>query len=215
MPTSVTEAIHAVEAADSSAKLVAAVRSLAQCCDVAAIPTLMTALGFNNPGAAIAAVDGLVAIGPAAVEPIMQHIDGYNYSARAWAVRALAQIADPRSLDILLAAAETDFAPSVRRAAAKGLGAIRWANVAAADRRSGQERSLTVLETVAEDLEWVARYAAIAGLAGLAQATADEAPPICHAALAKIKTRAIDDPDRVVRLRAQWALQTLAPLQVA
>jgi phycocyanobilin lyase beta subunit len=34
-----------------------------------AIACLVEVLGFNNPGAAVAAVDGLIALGPEAVEP--------------------------------------------------------------------------------------------------------------------------------------------------
>ena len=42
------------------------------------------------PGAALAAVDGLIAIGPEAVPPLLGTLDARNYGARAWAVRALA-----------------------------------------------------------------------------------------------------------------------------
>jgi len=38
----------------------------------------------------------------------------YNYGARAYSIRALAAIADPCALDVLVTAAATDFAPSVR-----------------------------------------------------------------------------------------------------
>jgi len=37
----------------------------------------------------------------------------YNYGARAYSIRALAAIADPCALDVLVTAAATDFAPSV------------------------------------------------------------------------------------------------------
>jgi phycocyanobilin lyase beta subunit len=80
----ISELIQAVAAADSAGALIEAVRSLAAARSSAAITTLITVLGFNNPGAAVAAVDGLV------------------YGARAWAIRALAMIGDPRALEVLL-----------------------------------------------------------------------------------------------------------------
>ncbi len=47
--------IEAVEKADSSPSLFTAVRNLAAVADEAAIPALVAALSYNNPGAAIAA----------------------------------------------------------------------------------------------------------------------------------------------------------------
>ena len=118
--------INAVTAADSASLLVTAMENLAATQQPAAIPTLIAALSYNNPGAAVAAVDGLVQIGEPAVEPILAQLDGHNYTARAWAIRALAGIGDPRGLVTLLGAATADFALSVRRAAAKGLGSMKW-----------------------------------------------------------------------------------------
>jgi phycocyanobilin lyase beta subunit len=201
-----SQLIRAVDEADSVAKMVGAVRSLAAAQDPAAIPTLMAVLGYNNPGAAVAAVEGLVALGEAAVEPILAQVDGYNYTARAWALRALAQIADPRALELLLAAAETDFAPSVRRAAAQGLGALRWTRMAAEQVPMARDRVLAVLTVNATDLEWVVRYAAIAGLEGLAQSQ----PTLGDRVLGLLRDRATADTDLVVRLRAQWAIEQLA-----
>jgi phycocyanobilin lyase subunit beta len=116
--------INAVEEADSSAKLLQAVQNLAAASLEESVPTLIAALGYNNPGAAVAAVDGLVQIGEPAVKPLLELLDNYNYGARAWAVRAMAGIGDPRGLNTLLDAAKNDFALSVRRAAARGLGTI-------------------------------------------------------------------------------------------
>ena len=64
-----------------------AVRELAAATDPDAIPTLIKVLAYNNPGAAVAAVDGLVALGSTAVPTLLELIDGYNYGARAWAIR--------------------------------------------------------------------------------------------------------------------------------
>ncbi|TAD79067.1 MAG: HEAT repeat domain-containing protein [Oscillatoriales cyanobacterium] len=198
--------IRAVDEADSSAKLVGAVRSLAAAQDPAAIPALMSALGYNNPGAAVAAVEGLVALGDVAVEPMLAQVDGYNYTARSWALRALAQIADPRALELLVAAAETDFAPSVRRAAAQGLGALRWERMEPSQVPTARDRVLAVLTVNATDLEWVVRYAAIAGLDGLLRSQ----PLLRQRILGVLQERSQQDSDLVVRLRAQWAIERLA-----
>jgi phycocyanobilin lyase beta subunit len=131
---SVQQLISAVEEADSSAKLVEAVQNLASSGSEEAVPTLIAALGYNNPGAAVAAVDGLIEIGEKAVKPLLQLLDNYNYGARAWAVRALAGIGDPRGFNTLLDAAKNDFALSVRRAAARGLGTIHWQQMSSEQR---------------------------------------------------------------------------------
>jgi phycocyanobilin lyase beta subunit len=125
--------IQSVEQADSSQKLLDAVQSLAAARLEEGIPTLIATLSYNNPGAAVAAVDGLVQLGEVAVPKLLNLLDDYNYSGRAWAIRALAGIGDPRALETLREAAETDFAMSVRRSAAKGLGNLRWSDLPAQD----------------------------------------------------------------------------------
>jgi phycocyanobilin lyase beta subunit len=164
--------IRAVDAADSSASLLEAVRNLSDAKLVEAIPTLIAALGYNNPGAAVAAVDGLIGIGKPAVTTLLELLDGYNYGARAWAIRALAGIGDPRALDRLLEAAQEDFALSVRRAAARGLGTVDWSDLPADRVYDAQVAALTALIKVSQDHEWVVRYAAITGLQELAIAIA-------------------------------------------
>ncbi len=163
--------IQATEQADSSTLLVTAMENLAAANHVAAIPTLIAALSYNNPGAAVAAVDGLIRIGEPAVEQILTQLDGYNYTARAWAIRALAGIGDPRGLVTLLGAATADFALSVRRAAAKGLGTMKWHWFPADLLEIAQEEALeSLLFVTQEDDEWIVRYAAVAGLEALAVA---------------------------------------------
>lgn len=157
-----------VDQADSAVGLLMAVRSLAQKEDPQAVPKLIEILGFNNPGAAVAAVQGLVAIGEPAVVPLLEHLDGYNYGARSWAIRALAEIADPRALEVLLRAAG-DFALSVRRAAARGLGNLQWQAMEPSERVTAQTRGLQRLLEASRDPEWVVRYAAIVGLESLAR----------------------------------------------
>ena len=160
--------IRAVEQADSAPRLVAAVRDLAAAEVAAGISTLIAVLGYNNPTAAVAAVQGLIQIGSSAVQPLIEQLDDYNYGARAYAIRALAAIADPRALDILLASAATDFAPSVRRAAAKGLGNLRWSELSTQPQTAAHAKALETLAFIAQDADWSIRYAAVVGLQGLA-----------------------------------------------
>ncbi len=94
--------IDAVNRADSADLLLKTVEDLAKVADESAIPTLVEVLGFNNPGAAVAAVDGLIEIGEPAVPYLLHNLDGYNYGARAWATRVFAGVGDPSALDLLL-----------------------------------------------------------------------------------------------------------------
>ena len=63
--------IQAVEAADSSTSLLEAVENLAAVGLEESIPTLIAALGYNNQGAAVATVDGLIKIGEPSVQPLL------------------------------------------------------------------------------------------------------------------------------------------------
>ncbi|HIK09003.1 MAG TPA: HEAT repeat domain-containing protein [Oscillatoriaceae cyanobacterium M33_DOE_052] len=205
----VLELIAAVDQADSAPKLVAAVWQLANVRSETAIPKLITALGYNNPGAAVAAVEGLVALGSAAVPALLEHLDGYNYGARAWALRALAGIGDPRSLALLGQTAESDFALSVRRAAARGLGNIRWSDMAAATIPAAQEKAMQSLLKASTDPEWVVRYAAVVGLQGLGVAMRQHQH---HGSLAiddRLQEMAANDAELAVRARALLAAQEL------
>ncbi|HIK33673.1 MAG TPA: HEAT repeat domain-containing protein [Oscillatoriales cyanobacterium M59_W2019_021] len=165
----VRELIADVDRADSADGVLDAVKALSAAESTDAIAKLIEVLGYNNPGAAVAAVDGLVAIGEPAVLPLLEQLDGYNYGARAWAIRALAGIGDPRGLEILLTAA-ADFSLSVRRAAARGLGALRWQELERGGIADAQTRALETLLETTEDPEWVVRYAAVVGLEALATA---------------------------------------------
>ena len=201
--------IRGVEAADSAVKLVLAVRRLAEARSPEAIPTLIEVLGFNNPGAAVAAVDGLVALGDVAADALLAQIDDYNYTARAWALRALAQLGDPRSLELLVQTAKEDFSLSVRRAAAKGLGSLQWSRLGLDDRLVGQRQALEALTIAAWDPEWVVRYGALAGLEQLGQNAADTS--IAQGVQATL-TRALgEEADLVVRARIYWGLSKLTP----
>lgn len=201
--------IRAVEEADSSARLLEAVQALADARLEAAIPTLIAALGYNNPGAAVAAVDGLVQIGAAVVPSLLEQIDGYNYGARAWVVRALAGIRDPRGLETLLAAARTDFAMSVRRAAVKGLGTLHWRQFPPDQVQPAQAQVLETLLLSQEDPEWIVRYATVVGLQALAAAVSTTRPDWLLQIQAHLEHLAVTDENLAVRARTWLAQQQL------
>ncbi|MBF2084054.1 HEAT repeat domain-containing protein [Thermoleptolyngbya sp. C42_A2020_037] len=203
MSTPLATLIADIDRADSPERLIAAVQALAAARLEEGIPTLIRALGFNNPGAAVMAVKGLVQMGEAAVMPLLTLLDDYNYGARAYAIRALAAIADPRALDVLVSAAETDFAPSVRRAATKGVGQLHWLKLADSERAIAQSRTYDTLVRILDDADWSIRYAAIAGLQALGQSAPDLQPQILET------LRTLADSDIAVQARVQWAIATL------
>jgi phycocyanobilin lyase beta subunit len=203
-----------VEQAGTAQDLLRATRTLAGAAgpgaDPVGIACLVQVLGFNNPGAAVAAVDGLIAVGPEAVEPLLQGLDEHNYGARAWAVRALAGIGDVRGLDLLEDALGQDIGPSVRRGAARGLGQLRLDAMPPPERLRVRERCLVALEGGLGDEEWVVRYAVAVALEGLGSPL-DRSDPHGQRALEGLKV--LGDPQQepieVVRLRAGLALARL------
>ncbi|MEO0770906.1 MAG: HEAT repeat domain-containing protein [Cyanobacteria bacterium J06649_4] len=202
--------LQAVEAADSAQGMLDAVEALAELADVGAVDMLIRVLGYNNPGAAVAAVDGLIKIGTPAASALLTQIDGYNYGARAWALRVLAGIGDPRGLDLILETAEEDFSLSVRRAAARGLGSIQWEKLAVEARKTAQTRSRDTLLKVVEDPEWVVRYGAVVGLQGVATAAIADGFVNLIAPIEKgLSDRISQDDTQAVQARAQWALASL------
>lgn len=195
--------IQAVEQADSPERLITAVRTLAAARSEAGIPTLIAALGYNNPGAALAAVAGLVQMGSTAVPLLLELLDGYNYGARAYAIRALAAIADPRALEVLLIAAKSDFAPSVRRAASKGLGNLHWNQLEPSQIRIAQEKAFQTLVEICQDADWSIRYAAIVGLHTMANQT-----DFLSKILEHFHQMSQRETDLAVRARVQLALNS-------
>jgi phycocyanobilin lyase beta subunit len=216
--------IAEVEQADSAGRLYLATRDLAGALanqrraltqgppPEAALSCLVRILGFNNPGAAVAAVEGLIASGPAAVSPLLEGLDAQNYGARAWAVRALAGIGDVRGLELLEQALADDIGPSVRRAAAIGLGTLQVATLAPPERRAVEQRALGGLEQGRGDAEWVVRYAVATALEKLALRL-QELEDGRHRAAATLVSLADEGQEEVlvVRLRARLALSRLSP----
>jgi phycocyanobilin lyase subunit beta len=199
--------LQEIEVASSASALADAVEALAQTGHPEATKPLIAALGYNNPGAAVAAVDGLIRIGEGAVEPLLGLLDDFNYGARAWAIRALAGIGDPRGLEVLLEAASEDFALSVRRAAARGLGSIRWEGLSIEQQMEGQRRCLAILLNCAQDPEWVVRYGAIAGIQSLCRAIAQMQSQILPSILEALEERRSQEASLAVKARILLAQQ--------
>lgn len=213
-PDHVIALVEAVQRADSALGLLQATQALAAAAHPGGASCLVEVLGFNNPGAAVAAVDGLIAIGEPAVDTILTNIDGYNYGARAWAVRALAGIGDVRGFEVLEDALGNDIGPSVRRAAARGLGQLKLDRLAPSQRCATAERCLQALVEGCRDGEWVVRYAVVVGLESLAPALHPEllegpaAQQRLHEALIGLWRNPAEEAP-VVQLRAALALQRL------
>jgi phycocyanobilin lyase subunit beta len=204
--------LKAIDDASSAETLVTAVENLANVRSPLATPHLIAALGYNNPGAAVASVDGLIAIGEPAVVPLLTLLDNHNYGARAWAIRALAGIGDPRGLEILLDTARNDFALSVRRAAARGLGTIQWESLSLQEQIEGQTRCLEVLWIAAVDPEWVVRYAAITGIQSLGKILSKTQLHILPQTLTQLEQRHNQDPTLAVVARIALAQHHLHSL---
>ena len=201
--------IAALQQAGSALALLQATRELASCADASAAPVLVEVLGFNNPGAAVAAVEGLISLGTAAVDALLQ-LDPENYGARAWAVRALAGIGDVRGLELLLDALGSDVAASVRRAAAKGLGQMQLAELPPDQQQVVQRQCLGALLAATSDGEWVVRYAVAVGLELLAAGLPPRLPEWqqARAGLVTLLAAAADNAP-VVQRRAHLALLRL------
>ena len=201
--------IEAVNKADSADGLLEAVEDLAAVKAVEAIPTLVEVLGYNNPGAAVAAVDGLIEIGEPVVPYLLANLDDYNYGARAWALRVFAGVGDPLALDLLLKAATADFSQSVRRAAARGLGIIRWSKLAPEKLLPAQKEVLQALLLTSEDGEWVVRYAAVVGLESLAKTLAKTQSQLVPDIATRFSQIIATDTEIVIRARAKLAWQQI------
>jgi phycocyanobilin lyase beta subunit len=213
--------IAAVEQADSAGALYQTTLALATALETLelageappeeALACLVSILGFNNPGAAVAAVEGLIACGPSAVGPLLEGLDAQNYGARAWAVRALAGIGDVRGLELLEGALANDVGPSVRRAAAIGLGTLQVDRLAPQDRHAVQQRALLALESGAQDGEWVVRYAVATAMERITPRL-QELEEGRHRAVSTLHLLADDAQEEalVVCLRARLALSRLS-----
>ena len=155
------KAILALDRATTTSELVEATQTICGLKDLEAAPTLIKVLGFNNPAVGAVATQGLIALGRDVVPILVVNLDVGNYGARAWVVRAIATLRDPRGLDLLEHALNADIAPSVRRSATRGLAEmeLEGSNVS-----KDFSRCCEALFKAAADDEWIVRYAAAFGL---------------------------------------------------
>ena len=195
-----------LDQATSTPELVKATRALASLQDPGAAETLIKVLGFNNPAVASVATEGLIRLGCSIVPQLLVSMDARNYGARAWVVKVLATLRDPRGLELLEHALHADIAPSVRRAATRGLAELDLNNTKDAD---AIRRCYLGLLLAGRDDEWVVRYAAAFGLERRLQQS-NATGSISDQALALLRKLSSSSEDvKVVRLRAQLALQRL------
>jgi phycocyanobilin lyase beta subunit len=87
---------------------------------------LIKVLGFNNPAVGAVATQGLIALGRDVVPILLVSLDVGNYGARAWVIRAIATLRDPRGLDLLEHALNADIAPAF--GAPPPVGWPRWSS---------------------------------------------------------------------------------------
>ena len=201
-------AIRHLDDARTTPELVQATKAVCALQDPAAAPTLIKVLGYNNPAVAAVATQGLVALGRAIVPTLLTSLDAQNYGARAWVVRVIAALRDPRGLELLDRALQADIAPSVRRAATRGLAEL---DLVGSTAPADLSRCCLALFRAAHDDEWVVRYAAAYGLE---QRLTITPPPEPLAAQGRALLQDLSEEGResvkVVRLRAQLALQRLS-----
>ena len=194
------------ELAGASAQLVAWMPQLSSepALQGQAISCCIDLLKANNPAAALHALRGLIDCGAAAVEPLLNSLDERDYGSRAWTVRALSALQDPRGLSVLQRAVANDIGPSVRQAAAYGLGRLQGND------GSLLRQCLNSLELACSDSEWSVRYAGVAALEQrLQQSLPTELDNRARALLQQRSQQDLDDT-LVVRLRALLALERLA-----
>lgn len=199
-------AIADLQAAKTTPELIQATKSLCNLRTVGAISALIEVLGFNNPAVASVATAGLIELGSQAVPSLLVSLDDKNYGSRAWVVRALASIRDPRSLDLLEHALATDIAPSVRRSAARGLADL---NLIYPEDSSKLNRCLSALLKAIKDDEWVVRYSAIFGIELHLLKYNSINKHQCIMGLKHLSSNS--ESIKVIRLRATLALKRVTP----
>ncbi|WP_051382890.1 HEAT repeat domain-containing protein [Gloeobacter kilaueensis] len=177
MKTSIEPLLEQFERLSSPAELLCVVREIAKSGDPAGAGPLIRAIGFNDAAFHDVAVDGLIAVGAPAVEPLLASLDGLDYGARYRALKALVAIGDPRARPAYEHWLKADIIPGVRCICVKGL--------------SRYPDTEPFLLQALQDSVWVVRYYAIQMLVerGLT--------PQTRSAVEALRT----DPERIVRLK--------------
>ena len=199
------EALLNLERSTTTPELVHATTALCRLKDPGAVPALIEVLGYNNPAVAAIATEGLIALGTDVVPTLLGSLDPKNYGARAWVVRALAVLRDPRGLNLLDQALRNDIAPSVRRSATRGLATLDLKGT----EQGSFERCCNALVLASRDDEWVVRYAAAFGLEQRLRGQRLDDPQTQNTQDCLHRLASPSEDARVVRLRAQLALQRL------
>lgn len=165
------------------------------------ITALIGVLSHHHPAVPAAAVDGLVELASASVNPLIAAFEASGDQAvQAHIIQALARIGDPKALSLLDEVIGTSVANhcqgNVRRVAARGLGRIGSLAKDTAIISQAIDKLTWALLTP-ED--WALRYAAIASLQDIAQ---PEVMPPLQQALTQ-------ESDRVVQARLNRAIAQL------
>ncbi|MCX7592808.1 MAG: HEAT repeat domain-containing protein [Fischerella sp.] len=173
--------------------------SVGENADTAAISALIQALSNHHPAVATAAIEALVKLAPATVEPLITaYRNSTDQGLQAHIIQALAQIGDDRAFDVLAEVVGTAVANhcqgNVRRVAARGLGKIGSTTDDPETIRLAVEKLTWALLTP-ED--WGLRYAAAVSLQEIAT-------PEAKAAL---QVGLNQEADRVVRSRISTAVE--------
>lgn len=162
-----------------------------------AIASLIQALSHHHPSVRSAAVEVLVKLAPATVEPLIYAFrTSSDQGLQAYITQALAQIGDPKAIDLLVLVMGTEIANhcqgNVRRIAARGLGRI------------GSKNGTSIVCCAVEKLTWALltpedwglRYAAAVSLREIATSSA----------YAALQVALNQESDPVVRSRIAIAL---------
>ena len=182
-----TDAISAIAALSANSKIT----------ENKAISALIQAFSHHHPCVGKAAVEALVKLAPASVEPlIFAFRNSPDQGVQAYIIQALALIGDSRAVDLLAEVVGTEVANhcqgNVRRIAARGLGKIgRTAEQPEVIRYAVEKLTWALLTP--ED--WGLRYAAAVSLQEIGT-------PAAYAAL---QTSLNQEADKVVRSRITMA----------
>lgn len=162
LPSSLAKRVRYVQQGpDSPTDFIAAAKEIAESTPQypAVLPVLVDMLGFNNPVAAGIAIDALACANRSAVPVLLTGVAAFNYAVNAYALRALARIGDPTTMDVCTACAVRGPIPNVRRAACRALGALHF------DNTTDATTAFTTLIALADgEPDWGVRYAAIVAL---------------------------------------------------
>jgi len=173
-----------IQEAPSREDFLAAIDELIAARTLEALLLLIKALRSTDSAVCDRIVAGIVDFGPMAVQPLITNLDDHDYAARYQSYRALVQLADPSCFETFVWGLREDFAPSVRRIAAKGLAVLQ------------DLRGIPILLSVLKDSDWAVRYAVV-----LALETFIWAPEV-QAALITM----VDDKERIIQLKAREIL---------